>query len=266
MLGAIIGDIAGSIYEWGHCPPEPDAVDLLPACGGFTDDSVMTVAVASALLGYPHTDELGRAALVTSMQQWAQAVPVQQGGYGRAFSRWLDSHSPLPYGSFGNGAVMRVSAAGWLYPTRERTEHWAAVTAMVSHNHAQGVRGAQAVASAIYLARQGAHRQDILDYVGRTYGYRLDVPLDQAVDPTLPVMSCQATVPEALVCFAHSTSFDHAVRLAVSLGGDTDTRGAVTGSIAEAYYGIDPQLAAHARSRITWAMREVLDEVDRRAA
>jgi ADP-ribosylglycohydrolase len=263
--------MAGSPFEFAREAESLDAVRILSNDAAFTDDTLMTVAVAEALLTHALSnpdvsDTAIKAVLIESMQRWARTTRLPRGGYGRGFQRWLDTEGPEPYGSFGNGAAMRVSPAGWLFETRERTEHWAAVTAIVSHNHAEGVRGAQAIAAAIFLARTGADRDEIRDYVERHYSYNLSTPWESCVDESLPPVSCQATVPEALICFLAADSFEDAIRKAVSLGFDTDTRGAIAGSVAEAFFGIDPALADQARQGLTPEMLAVVDAFYARVA
>ena len=261
MYGAILGDIIGSPFEFDRGDKTKD-FDLFTKGCAFTDDSVMTVAVAEALLAagpYAEAADMEEAVTV-SMQDWGQRYPYA--GYGSRFSGWLDQNNPKPYGSYGNGSAMRVSAAGWLYPTIERTREAARATARVTHNHPEGIKGAEATASAIFLARNGADKKEIKKYVEEEFHYDLNRTLADIRPTYHHVESCQQTVPEAVIAFLEAESFEDAVRNAVSLGGDTDTLAAITGSIAEAYLGIPAVLKAECRDRISDEMLEVVEAFD----
>jgi len=257
MLGAIIGDMVGSPYEFDHNAIKTTEFPLFSGRSHWTDDTVMTVAVAEALLTQPATDEAGVAAVGDAMQRWGKLYPYA--GYGGRFAGWLESPDPQPYGSYGNGSAMRVSAAGWLYSTLAETERWAAVTALPTHNDPEGVKGAQATAAAIFMARTGASKDDIRAYVQQTYGYDLDRTCEDIRPTYHHIESCQKTVPEAIVAFLDSSDFESAVRLAVSLGGDADTLAAITGSIAEAAYGIPDDIKAQAMPRLDASFLPVLE-------
>lgn len=249
MYGAILGDIIGSPFEFDRGDKTKDFELFTEGCD-FTDDSVMTLAVAAALMeaGPDANEEYIKETLIYSMQEWGRDYPYA--GYGGGFRRWLKSSNPKPYNSWGNGSAMRVSAAGWLYPTLERTREVAKYTAEVTHNHPEGVKGAEATASCIFLARNGATKEAIKKYVEDEFGYDLDRTLD-SIRPTYHhVESCQETVPEAIIAFLEAEDFEDAIRNAVSLGGDTDTLGAITGSIAEAYYDMSAIMRAECRNRI----------------
>ena len=249
MYGAILGDIIGSPFEFDR-GDKTKAFELFTEGCDFTDDSVMTLAVAAALMeaGPDANEEYIKETLIYSMQEWGRDYPYA--GYGGGFRRWLKSSNPKPYNSWGNGSAMRVSAAGWLYPTLERTREVAKYTAEVTHNHPEGVKGAEATASCIFLARNGATKEAIKKYVEDEFGYDLDRTLD-SIRPTYHhVESCQETVPEAIIAFLEAEDFEDAIRNAVSLGGDTDTLGAITGSIAEAYYDMSAIMRAECRNRI----------------
>jgi len=261
MLGAAIGDMVGSPYEFDDTAIKTVDFPLFSDQSYWTDDTVMTVAVAEALLTRPETDEAAEAVLVLSMRHWGRTIALPKGGYGGRFSKWLWSDDPQPYKSWGNGSAMRVSAAGWLYPTLEATEHWAGVTAQVTHNHPEGIKGARATAAAIFMARQGASKTEIGDYVTSRFGYDLSRTVEQIRPHYHHVESCQETVPEAIIALMESTDFESAVRLAVSLGGDADTLGAITGSIAEALYGVPDDIATEARARLTPEIWDVLQQV-----
>ena len=262
MYGAILGDIIGSPFEFDRGDKTKE-FDLFTKGCDFTDDSVMTIAVGEALLavGPQATIKEIEEAVVTNMQDWGGRYP--HAGYGGKFRHWLKEKNPKPYGSYGNGSAMRVSAAGWLYDAMERTREVARATANVTHNHPEGIKGAEATASAIYMARNGSSKEEIKEYIEREFHYDLRRTLDNIRPYYHHVESCQETVPEAIIAFLESKDFEDAVRNAVSLGGDTDTLGAITGSIAEAFYGIPAVLIAECKSRIDKGlMTDVLDEFD----
>ena len=262
MYGAILGDIIGSPFEFDRGDKTKE-FDLFTKGCDFTDDSVMTIAVGEALLavGPEATVKEIEEAVVTNMQDWGKRYPYA--GYGGRFRYWLRERNPKPYGSYGNGSAMRVSAVGWLYDSLERTREVARATANVTHNHPEGIKGAEATASAIYMARNGFSKEEIKEYIEREFHYNLDRTLDEIRPGYHMDETCQRTVPEAIIAFLESKDFEDAIRNAVSLGGDTDTLGAITGSIAEAFYGIPDVLIAECRSRIDEGlMTDVLDEFD----
>lgn len=262
MYGAILGDIIGSPFEFDRGDKTKE-FDLFTKGCDFTDDSVMTIAVGEALLavGPEATVKEIEEAVVTNMQDWGKRYPYA--GYGGRFRYWLRERNPKPYGSYGNGSAMRVSAAGWLYNSLERTREVARATANVTHNHPEGIKGAEATASAIYMARNESSKEEIKEYIEREFHYNLDRTLDEIRPGYHMDETCQRTVPEAIIAFLESKDFEDAIRNAVSLGGDTDTLGAITGSIAEAFYGISDVLIAECRSRIDEGlMTDILDEFD----
>ena len=261
MYGAILGDIIGSPFEFDRGNKSKE-FDLFTKGCRFTDDSVMTVAIAEALIAVgpdANVTEIEEAA-TANMQDWGKRYP--HAGYGGNFSGWLRTRNPKPYGSYGNGSAMRVSAAGWLYPTIERTREVAEATAAVTHNHPEGIKGAVATASCIFLARNGTTKEEIKGYVEREFHYDLSRSLEEIRPYYHHVESCQQTVPEAITAFLEAESFEDAVRNAVSLGGDTDTLAAITGSIAEAFFGVPAFLKAECRNRIDSEMNRVLDAFD----
>ena len=262
MYGAILGDIIGSPFEFDRGNKTKE-FDLFTKGCDFTDDSVMTIAVGEALLavGPEATVKEIEEAVVTNMQDWGKRYPYA--GYGGRFRYWLRERNPKPYGSYGNGSAMRVSAVGWLYDSLERTREVARATANVTHNHPEGIKGAEATASAIYMARNESSKEEIKEYIEREFHYNLDRTLDEIRPGYHMDETCQRTVPEAIIAFLESKDFEDAIRNAVSLGGDTDTLGAITGSIAEAFYGISDVLIAECRSRIDEGlMTDILDEFD----
>ena len=258
MYGAILGDIIGSPFEFDRGDKTKD-FKLFSRRSHFTDDSVMTLAVCEALLkvGQDATVKEIEDAVISSMQSWGRRYPHE--GYGGYFRRWLTARHPEPYNSFGNGSAMRVSAAGWLYDSLEKTRVVAKATANVTHNHPEGIKGAEATASAIFMARNGSSKEEIKKYIENEFHYDLNRTLDE-IRPSFHMNeTCQKTVPEAIIAFLEARDFEDAIRNAVSLGGDTDTLGAITGSIAEAYYGIPEWLISECRNRINKDMRDVVD-------
>ncbi len=294
MLGAIIGDTAGSVYEFNNIKTT-DFPFFSPGCC-YTDDSIMTMAVAEWLLRDPdHKLDT----LEDCMVRMAEEYPCPMGGYGGGFSRWLfqpdtvntyrthaDSEAltieevlgeePFakekkatkrqPYNSWGNGSAMRVGAVGWMFDTIEETERVAKISAEITHNHPEGIKGAQATAAAIFLARSGKSKDEIRRYVSDTYAYDLARTCDQIRKVYGWEASCQSTVPEAIVAFLDSTDFESAIRLAVSLGGDSDTLACITGGIAEAFYKeIPAEIASHMWGLLPDDFREILKEMETRS-
>lgn len=254
MLGAVIGDVIGSVYEFHNIKTKE--FPLWSKKSRFTDDTVMTVAVAEALLGGEGSVE---ERLISSMKKWGRTYP--DAGYGGNFYYWLMSKESEPYGSYGNGSAMRVSAAGWLYDTIEETRNIARITAQVTHNHPEGIKGAEAVATAIYLARSGKDKQYIKEYTQNEFGYDLDFTLDDIRPHYDFDVSCQGSVPQAIKAFLEGQDFEDVIRLGVSIGGDTDTICAIVGSIAEAYYEIPESIKKEALRRLPQEMREILDRI-----
>ena len=258
MYGAILGDMIGAPYEFDRGHKTKD-FPLFAEDSQFTDDTVMTIAVAEALLGSPAgapRTELCDG-IVRSMRRWGRSYPYA--GYGARFIAWLMSADPRPYESYGNGSAMRVSSVGWLYETLEETRRVARLTAEVTHNHSEGIKGAEATASAIFLARTGGGKEEIREYVVREFGYDLSRTCDEIRPAYRHVESCQQTVPEALTAFLEGADFKDVIRTAVSLGGDCDTLTCIAGSIAEAFYGVPEELIAACRARLPEEMVAVLD-------
>ncbi len=260
MVGAILGDMIGAPYEFDMGNKSKD-FPLFGKHSCFTDDTVMTVAVAEALLdARSRPEESLRSALVASMRKWGRKYP--DAGYGSRFSYWLRSEEGKPYNSYGNGSAMRVSAAGWLAGTLEETRELARLTAEVTHNHPEGLKGAEATACAIFLARTGKSKEEIRNYVVREFGYDLTRSCDEIRPGYHHVESCQETVPEAITAFLEGGDFEDVIRTAVSLGGDCDTLTCIAGSIAEAFYGVPAALEQACRERLPEEMLEVLDRFD----
>ncbi len=264
MYGAILGDMVGAPYEFDRGGKTKN-FDFWNDEARYTDDTVMTIAVAQALLesGRDASKEAVENAVTARMREWGRLYP--DAGYGGRFGRWLTEERPRPYGSWGNGSAMRVSSAGWLYGSIWRTREVAGWTAEVTHDHPEGVKGAQAVASAIYLARSGAAKDDIREYIVSEFGYSLDRTCDEIRPGYHHVESCQETVPEAITAFLEGDGFEDVIRTAVSLGGDSDTLTCIAGGIAEAFYGIPAGMKAEVRSRLEGDMLQVLDAFDEAA-
>ena len=250
MLGAIIGDVVGSVYEWNNIKTKDFA--MFNEKGIFTDDTVMTIAVADALLNGGTSDNF-----IDSMKKFGKLYPTA--GYGGRFGRWVHSDEREPYNSWGNGSAMRASPCGWFAESLEEAETLAERSASVTHNHPEGIKGAQATASAIYLARTGKSKAEIKNHIEGKYGY----DLSRTIDEIRPVYrfneSCQKTVPEAIVAFLESSSFEDAIRNAISLGGDSDTLAAITGSIAEAAYRVPSLILTNTFYRLDDTLTAVIN-------
>lgn len=260
MYGALLGDMIGAPYEFDRGNKSKE-FPLFCENSRFTDDSVMTIAVAEALLDSRFLDDDSiRAALIKSMRKWGKKYP--DAGYGRKFLCWLREKDPKPYGSCGNGSAMRVSAAGWLFDTLEETREKARLTAEVTHDHPEGIKGAEATSGAIFLARTGRSKEEIRDYIVQEFGYDLSRTCDQIRPSYYHNESCQKTVPEAITAFLEGTDFEDVIRTAVSLGGDCDTLTCIAGSIAEAFYGVPAILKAECRRRLPEDMAYILGRFD----
>lgn len=234
LMGAICGDIIGSVYQFD--PTKEKDFPLFSRSCEFTDDTVMTLAVAKTFVESSHPVDLDdfKRTLIANMHEFGEKYP--EVGYGHRFLQWLDSGSVEPYNSCGNGSAMRVSAVGWYARTLEEAETLAEASAEVTHNHPDGIAGAVAVAGAIYLAKTGESKATIREYVSRYYD--LDFTLDE-IRPGYDFRSCcDGSIQPAVAAFLESDSYEQTVRNAISLGGDADTLGAIAGSIAEAYFGI----------------------------
>ena len=254
MLGAITGDFIGSCYEFYNTKDYD--FNLFCEESNYTDDSIMTLAVAQWLLSDP---EHSYHKLEDTMVLFARRSRCPMGGYGTGFYYWLFHPEGLqafqsfdgnkgvppytsttgrhPYGSFGNGSAMRVSSVGWAFDTLEETERVAAISAAITHNHPEGIKGAQATAAAILMAMNGKSKDEIRDYIEKKYGYDLHKTYNYWHPIYKWESSCQGTVPQALICFLDSKDYVDAIRMAVSLGGDSDTLACITGGVAEAFYG-----------------------------
>lgn len=244
MIGSIIGDTAGSTFEFNNVKTKD--FPLYAEGSSYTDDTICSIAVAEWLL---EDHSLSVDTLQSKLVELGMAYPYPYGGYGKTFSTWLfhprylrdcDTEEKLkgrkPYHSCGNGSAMRVSPIGWYFDTLDETERVAAISAEVTHNHPEGIKGAQAIAACIFLARNEAKKDEIKTYIEEKYRYNLHRTCDEIRPTYIFADSCQYTVPPSIIAFLESADFEDAIRLAISLGGDSDTIACMTGGIAEAYY------------------------------
>ena len=279
MYGAILGDMIGAPYEFDRGKKTKD-FPMFTEDSRFTDDTVMSIAVAEALMNARSTgvidDEAAtRENLVDMMHKWGGRYP--HAGYGGRFRDWLRNGEREPYNSWGNGSAMRVSAAGWMFEDLGTTRRMARWTAEVTHNHPEGIKGAEAVASAIYLARNsggkdsagkdgdvkaGSSKDDIRTYIETEFGYDLSRSVEEIKWDYDFDVSCQGSVPQAIRAFIDGEDFEDVIRTAISLGGDTDTIGAMAGSIAEAFYGVPDQLKEECVRRLPGDLAEVLKQFE----
>ena len=247
MFGAIIGDMCGCRYEWHNNKNVGDII-MFGYGSHPTDDSIMTVAVARALMdAYGYDPEDFREVLIDSLHYYGSVWP--HAGYGRRFKKWLATGSREPYDSWGNGSAMRVAPVGWMFDTLEETLRYAKLSAEVTHNHPEAILGAQAVAAAIFLARTAHSKDEIRDYINR-YFYKLDFTLDEIRDSYSFHVSCRGSCPQAIEAFLEGDSFEDVIIKAISIGGDSDTIAAMAGSIAEAFFGIPMTIADMAFARL----------------
>ena len=259
MYGAILGDMIGSPYEFDRGNKRKD-FPLFSDKSTFTDDTVMTLAVAEAFLNIRQETHGARNELISSMKKYGRKFP--NAGYGVMFQQWLQNEKPKPYGSYGNGSAMRVSGVSWLYDSIDAVRAAARLSAEVTHNHPEGIKGAEATASAIYLARTGSTKAEIKAYIEENFGYDLSRTCDQIRPSYYHVESCQETVPEAITAFLEGKSFEDVIRTAVSLGGDCDTLTCIAGSIAEGFYGVPDALKQECRNRLPNELKAVLSRFD----
>ena len=247
MLGAIFGDIVGSAYEFRNTHDYD--FELLTSRSDLTDDSVMTLAVAKAMLEAKGKDDGEiREALINSMKELGRRYP--DAGYGGRFIHWVLGDNREPINSYGNGSAMRVSSVGWLFDTLEETLHMAELSAVVTHNHPEGIKGAQATAAAMFMARNGKTKEEIKSFIENRFGYDLNKSMEDIVSKGHGEEICQVSVPQALVCFLLSDSYIDTIRKSVSIGGDSDTIACIAGGIAEAYYGMDKEYRKEVKKRM----------------
>lgn len=253
MIGAVIGDIVGSVYEFNNYRAK-DFDPLFHPKSFFTDDTICTIAVADALVNDRHPRE--------SLRDWGRRYRDKV-SWGSRFLRWIHSDSDKPIDSYGNGAAMRVSPAGFLATTLEEAVSLSNRVTQVTHNHPDGMAGAASTASAIFLARSGKTAEEIRAHVAETYGYKLHLTVDQ-IRPTYTFNeTCIDTVPQALICALEATDFEDAIRNAVSIGGDSDTVAAIAGAVAEGLFGVPDHIAHQAWARIPLEMKIVLRKMYR---
>ena len=250
MLGAIAGDILGSIHEF-H-PIKTKNFDLLNSECVFTDDTVMTAAVADSLMN--------KIPYVESLQMWGRKYP--RAGYGGWFSKWIDSDFPKPYNSFGNGSAMRCSSVGWLFEDEGSVLEEAKKSAEVTHNHPEGIKGAQAVGLGVMLCRQGSTKLEIQEKLEDLFDYDLSQTMEQVKFNYSFDVTCQGSVPQAITAFLESEDFEDAIKNAISLGGDADTQACIAGALAEAFYmKIPDQIKEFVLTRITPDILDVLHQL-----
>lgn len=260
MLGAIAGDIIGSPYEFNKNNIKTTEFPLFSKKSRFTDDTIMTFAAAHALMNTrPLNEEDFAINLVTSMQDFGHKYPTA--GYGSAFAMWLMVRATEPYRSYGNGSAMRVSPVAWAFDDLESVERFSAVSASVTHNHPEGIKGAQAVAGSIFLARTGSSKEDIRAYVQDTYHYDLSRTLEEIRPGYTFNATCQGSVPEAITAFLEGNDFEDTIRKAVSIGGDSDTIADIAGAIAEGFYhGVPEGIAQEVMTRLDDFLRDELKD------
>ncbi|MGN0678847.1 MAG: ADP-ribosylglycohydrolase family protein [Oscillospiraceae bacterium] len=263
MIGAILGDIIGSPYEFDRGDKTKD-FPLFSERSHFTDDTVMTIAVAAAFLDCTDSDsdDTIRQKLAKNMRLFGHIFP--RAGYGGMFRKWLSYENLGAYGSYGNGSAMRVSSAAWLFDDIESVRHAAKLSAEVTHNHPEGIKGAEATAAAIFLARTGHDKSEIKEYIEREFGYKLNRTCDEIRPHYHHVETCQGTVPEAITAFLEGEDFEDVIRTAVSLGGDCDTLTAIAGSIAEGFYGVPENLKKECRTRLPEPLLNILNKFEKR--
>lgn len=248
MIGAICGDIIGSVFEWNNIKTED--FPLFSPKSTFTDDTVLTVEVADCLLS-------GKDYAV-ALKEYGRKYP--SAGYGGMFYRWMFSEAAEPYNSYGNGSAMRVSPVGFAFNTMDQVLEEAKRCAEVTHNHPEGIKGAQAAAAAIYLARQGESKDKIKEYISNKFGYNLNRTLAEIRPSYVFDVTCQGSVPEAIISFLESNNYEDAVRKAISIGGDSDTIACITGGIAQAYYKKIPlEIIERAREVLDPDLLEIID-------
>lgn len=261
MIGVVVGDVVGSIYEFNNIKTKN--FPLFSKQCEATDDSIMAIAVADAIMEHEDTNVSFRNLVIKKFKEYGRKYPFPMGGYGGHFGAWLRNLYSRPYGSCGNGSAMRVAACGFAARTLSEARELAKISAEVTHDHPDGIAGAQAVSEAIFIARNGGCKKDIEKAVECYYPY---IPTDiDSLRKTYTWGSlCSNTVPEAVACFLQSENFEDAIRNAISIGGDSDTIGAITGGIAEAFYGVDERIAKEAKKRTPKELVKVLEEFEKR--
>ena len=253
LYGTIFGDIAGSTYEFRAC--KNYKFTTVPEKSHFTDDTTMTLAVASWLMKDPDDLEV----LVKEMQFFGNRYP--KAGYGGMFRKWLIAEYPKPYNSFGNGSAMRVSPCAWVAKSLDEALFLAEKSAIVTHNHPEGIKGAQAVAAAIWMARNGSTKEEIKAYIESTFEYNLSRTIKEIKESGYDFDStCQGSVPESIIAFLEGNDYEEVIRLAIYLGGDADTQAAIAGSIAEAFYDMPVRFIGDVEKRLDKYLLSVLNK------
>jgi ADP-ribosyl-[dinitrogen reductase] hydrolase len=269
LIGAIIGDIVGSRFEFNN--HRSKEFELFTDECNVTDDSIMTLAVAKAIMetgknlkllsndskNNYYYYKLLKSMTIRYMQEIGRKYP--RCGYGGMFVRWIFSDNPMPYYSFGNGAAMRISPVGFIAPTEDEARKLSETITAVTHNHKEGMKGAEATVISIYMAKNGASKEEIRQKINKSY-YKLNFTIDEIRDTYEFNETCKKTVPQAIVAFLESKSFEDAIRIAISVGGDSDTLAAITGSIAEAYYGVPEDIKEKALTYLDEELRSIYDE------
>jgi len=269
LIGAIIGDIVGSRFEFNN--HRSKEFELFTDECNVTDDSIMTLAVAKAIMetgknlkllsndskNNYYYYKLLKSMTIRYMQEIGRKYP--RCGYGGMFVRWIFSDNPMPYYSFGNGAAMRISPVGFIAPTEDEARKLSETITAVTHNHKEGMKGAEATVISIYMAKNGASKEEIRQKINKSY-YKLNFTIDEIRDTYEFNETCKETVPQAIVAFLESKSFEDAIRIAISVGGDSDTLAAITGSIAEAYYGVPEDIKEKALTYLDEELRSIYDE------
>ncbi|MBP3620006.1 MAG: ADP-ribosylglycohydrolase family protein [Clostridia bacterium] len=258
MLGAIVGDIVGSKYEFNNLKSKEFV--LFDEDNHFTDDTVMTLAVYKSLKRCKGDYRNLPIVTIKTMQELANHFP--EVGYGEKFQEWLNAIEPKPYNSWGNGAAMRVSPVAYFANSLEEVKYLSRKVTAISHNHPQAIKGAEAVASAIFLARQGKSKEELKTFVEEYY-YPLDFDYEDLKSNYKFHVSCKNTVPQAFFCFFESENFEDAIRTAISIGGDSDTIAAIVGSLAEAYYGIPKEIETTAKQYLDLELLTTYENCDR---
>ena len=264
MYGAILGDIIGEPFEFNRGGKTKD-FSLFCKNPRFTDDSVMTIAICDGILkaGFDAAEDTMKTSMIKSMHHWGHKYP--HAGYGQRFYLWLAIKDFKPYNSYGNGSAMRVSSVGWFFETLERTRQVARWSAEVTHNHPEGIKGAESTASVIWLSRNGYSKAQIKEFVEKEFDYGLSRTCDQIRPNYYHKESCQETVPEAIISFLEGTYFEDVIRTAVSLGGDCDTLTAIATSMAEAFFGLPNEFKEKCFEYTTEEIHQVLNEFDKNA-
>lgn len=253
MIGAIIGDIVGSRFEFDNIHTKD--FELFTEDCSFTDDTICTIAIADAI--YRKID------YKDSLLEWCRRYPNPKGSYGVSFEKWWRSSNPQPYNSYGNGSAMRVSQIGFYYSSLQKVLSEAEKSARVTHNHKEGIRGAQAVAASIFLLRTGYTKEDVKKWLESVFGYDLSHTVNYIREHNKFDESCQVTVPQAISCFLESAGFEDAIRNAISIGGDSDTIACIAGGLAEAFYGVPDAIFDRAYTYLTSDMKKVVKKTIR---